>query len=284
MEYISFYCLLKGEGWPNETNLSTYKEKNLMRIPALLSSSIMLIGLLHTPLHASPLTQSAKVEKSIISNAQKSQTVIVKSADEIVKLQNEIDALEAKIKNLAVYEGHLTALVSSQNDELSFLHQQLEQITETRQSVIPLMYEMLDGLAIYIENDMPIRAEARSKRLTNLVSLMTMSGVSDAEKYRRILEAYQIELDYVNKLGTYTGLLNIDGTQRQVELLYLGHVSFIARSIDGHHYWVWKQSKNEWVALNKDDNSAINDAYLVANKAAIPALIMLPLSLQSEAK
>jgi hypothetical protein len=107
--------------------------------------------------------------------------------------------------------------------------------------------------------------------------------VSDAEKYRRILEAYQIELDYVNKLGTYTGLLNIDGSKRQVELLYLGHVSFIARSIDGQHYWVWKQSKNAWVSLN-EANNALNNAYLVANKTTIPALLTLPLSIQQEAK
>jgi hypothetical protein len=255
-----------------------------MRIPSLLITSIVLTGSLHAPLQASSLTQSAKVENSIISNAQKSQTVVVKSADEMAKLQNEIDALQAEVNNLEVYEGHLAALVKSQSNEISVLHQQFEQITETRQSIIPLMYEMLDGLAVYIKGDMPIREEIRAQRLDNLTTLMTESGVSDAEKYRRILEAYQIELDYVNKLGTYIGRLNINGSERQVELLYLGHVSFIARSIDGQHYWVWLQAKNTWVALNENNNSTLNDAYLVANKTTIPALLMLPLSLQQEAK
>ncbi|MDA7746790.1 DUF3450 domain-containing protein [Psychromonas sp.] len=255
-----------------------------MPIPALLIAMIVLSGSFHASLQASSLKQSAQVEKSIINNAQISQVVVDKSAEEMVQLQKEVDALNAEISNLEVYEGHLAALVESQNTELSGLYLQLNEITETRQSVIPLMYEMLDGLAVHIDNDMPIREQARKLRLNNLTALMTESGVSDAEKYRRILEAYQIELDYVNKLGTYTGLLNIDGAKRQVELLYLGHVSFIARSIDAQHYWVWKQSKNEWVALDEDNNSALNEAYLVANKTTIPSLLMLPLSLQQETK
>lgn len=233
---------------------------------------------------ASELSQSAQLEQAIIKQAQQSQKAVSKSADKSIQLQNEIEALQAEVDNLTIYKKHLTGLVESQQNELLTLNSQLEDISDTRQSIIPLMYEMLDGLSVYIEQDMPIRQQARLQRVGKLKQLMTESGVSDAEKFRRILEAYQIELDYVNKLGTYTSTLEMDAAQRQVELLYLGNISFIARSSDKQQYWAWSQKQNDWVALQKDFNEDLDKAYLSAAKQAAPSLLMLPISLHWEVK
>jgi hypothetical protein len=137
---------------------------------------------------------------------------------------------------------------------------------------------MLEGLETYVGQDMPIRKKTRSERIDKLKALMTESGVSDAEKYRRILEAYQIELDYVNKLGTYTSSTVIDGTEREVEQLYLGHISFIARSLDRQTYWYWNQEQRDWVTLAPNTNTELEKAFTMANKLASPSILMLPLS------
>lgn len=249
-------------------------------------SLLMLLFALSLPITsvASELTQSAKTEKTILKQAQQSQKVVDKSANKSLLLENEIDALQAEIDNLSVYEKHLTGLVVSQRDELAALHSQLDEISETRQSIIPLMYEMLDGLAVYINQDMPIRQQTRLNRVNKLQQLMTESGVSDAEKFRRILEAYQIELDYVNKLGTYTSTIEINGAQRQVEQLYLGNVSFIARSSDAQQYWLWSQDQQNWRTLPAELNQELDKAYLSATKVAAPSLLMLPISLDKEVK
>lgn len=62
------------------------------------------------------------------------------------------------------------------------------------------MYKMIDGLKNTVKNDKPLRAEQRYQRIEKLETMMTIANVSDAEKYRRILEAYQIELDYGTSL------------------------------------------------------------------------------------
>ncbi|WP_375749381.1 DUF3450 domain-containing protein [Vibrio sp. HN007] len=245
-----------------------------MRIPTLIATTIAM----SMQVQASSLDQSAQLEQSIISNAKNSQQVVTKSSDEAYELQSEIDALEAEIKGLETYETHLGKVIESQNNEIADLNLQLEEIAETRKSIVPLMYEMLEGLSEYVRQDMPIRHHARYERVEKLRELMTQASISDAEKFRRILEAYQIELDYVTKMGTYTGTIEIDGNKRQAEQLYLGHLSYIARSLDKQNYWVWDNTKQGWKALDSSVNTELDKAYLVATKMASPAILRLPLS------
>lgn len=227
--------------------------------------------------NASNIEKSTVVENTILNEAANSQKVVDKSSDSAFELEAEIESLQAEISNLEVYQGHLKQLNMSQNQEMASLDVQLNDIADTRQSVVPLMYEMLNGLAKYVEQDMPIRLDTRINRIEKLRVLMVQANISDAEKFRRILEAYQIELDYVNKLGTYTSTIDIGGKRREVEQLYLGHISFIARSVDKQHYWSWSQSSKSWIALDDEYMSDLNQAYLVANKHTSPSILRLPL-------
>lgn len=234
--------------------------------------------------NASSLVESAKVEQAIIKNAGRSQHVVSDSSDHAFELQSEIDSLKAEVDGLVVYKEHLGNLIASQDQELASVELQLNEIAETRQSIVPLMYQMLDGLATHVEQDMPIRLDTRVDRVKQLRQLMVQADISDAEKFRRILEAYQIELDYVSKLGTYTSAIKIDGVVREAEQLYLGHISFIARSLDKKEYWVWSTQKKEWDPLNTALISDLDNAFLVANKRVSPTLLMLPLSTQEVSK
>ncbi|MHA2937181.1 DUF3450 domain-containing protein [Vibrio sp. RC27] len=241
---------------------------------SLLIATIAVVG--HS--YATSIDSSSKVEQTILANAQKSQTTISNSSDRSFELQNDIKALSSEVNNLEVYKQHLETLIENQNQELLNLEVQRNEIIETRQSIVPLMYNMLDGLEAYIAQDMPIRKDAREQRVATLKSLMSEANISDSEKYRRILEAYQIELDYVNKMGIYTSAINIDGETREIEQLYLGHISLIARSLDQQQYWYWNNDSNSWQGLDVSLNMDLEKAFMVANKEVTPTLLMLPLS------
>ncbi|MBJ6907612.1 DUF3450 family protein, partial [Vibrio cholerae] len=80
----------------------------------------------------------------------------------------------------------------------------------------------------------------RGPRAAKLDDLMTRADVADAEKFRRILEAYQIEMDYGTKLGIYQGKINLDANEKvEADVLYLGRVSLVARSLSGDKFWSW---------------------------------------------
>ncbi|HFF4305945.1 TPA: DUF3450 family protein, partial [Vibrio cholerae O1] len=106
------------------------------------------------------------------------------------------------------------------------------------------------------------------------------------EKYRRILEAYQIELDYGNKLGTYQAKITLPSAQEvEADVLYLGRLSLLARSLDGEQFWTWNSKQNAWQAITDANKSDLAAAYQLAQQQIAPTLLNLPVSLTAaEAK
>lgn len=224
--------------------------------------------------------QAHLIEKQNISEQQQSQLRVNKSSDHAFRLQAEIAALEAEAENLTIYRDHLGRLVFSQEQEIASLDQQLAQIDDTKRSVVPLMYRMLDGLEAIIASDKPVRIQARQRRLNKLKTMMAQANISDAEKYRRILEAYQIELDYGTKLGSYKGVIRTDNVEREAEQLYIGRVVLVARSLDRSRFWSWDTERKRWHSLSPEYGSEINKAFAIANKQASPDILTLPVSVK----
>lgn len=230
--------------------------------------------------YASDLGTAQAIQNKTNTASAQSQTRISHSADSTLSLRSDIEQLEEEVKNLDVYRKHLEALVKDQHSELSNIDQQISDIEQTRQGVVPLMYKMIDGLKQTVKNDKPIRIEQRNLRIEKLETMMTVANVSDAEKYRRILEAYQIELDYGIKLGVYQGKITLDDDKTiEANILYLGRISLIARNFNQDKYWAWDQKEKAWRLLDSSLNSDLNHAYVVANKEVAPSLLTLPVSL-----
>lgn len=251
------------------------------RLPLYATASLLLLGLTTAfSAQADSLDNARSTEVQTNKVAKSSQVSINKNSDESFELQAEVEQLEAQIDNLSIYQTHLKKLVDSQEQEKVATQSQIEEIAQTRQGVVPLMYYMLDGYKKLIHEGTPVRMASREKRLDDLQQLMGRADISEAEKYRRILEAYQVEIDYGTKLGSYAGEITLaDNDNRQVDLLYLGRVSLLARSKDAQHTWVWSQSSNQWQAVDGSQQVEINKAYALANKQQAPTLLNLPLSI-----
>ncbi|CAM3061237.1 DUF3450 domain-containing protein [Vibrio rarus] len=251
---------------------------NHKSVRAMLVASLSILSTLAFASQQSNLQKSQNIETQITKNAADSQTKVAKSSDESIKLAGDIAALQQEINNLKVYQTHLNGLITSQSAEINSYHQQIAQIDEIRQSIVPLMYAMLDGLKTVLQNDRPIRSAMRHARLEKLTTMMTQADISDAEKYRRILEAYQIEMDYGTKMAAYSGSIVIDGQSIIVEKLYLGRISLVARSKDHQGYWAWDNSQKMWIAQDRSIGHYIDKAFDVAAKQASPSLLVLPVS------
>ncbi|EEY38496.1 DUF3450 domain-containing protein [Vibrio mimicus] len=238
------------------------------------------------PAHAASLNQAQAIQNSTNQASAQSQQKIDRSAEKTLVLRAEIEQLNEEVKNLQIYRNHLQSLVANQEQEMTSLEQQTEEIKRTRQGIVPLMYDMIEGLEEWVAKDKPIRLAARQERIEKLKKLMPRADVSDAEKYRRILEAYQIELDYGNKLGTYQAQIALSSAQQvEAEVLYLGRLVLLARSLDGEQFWNWDAKQQSWQALSDANKSDLNAAYQLAQQQIAPTLLNLPVSLTAaEAK
>ncbi|MBW3698122.1 DUF3450 domain-containing protein [Vibrio sp. T187] len=252
----------------------------------LKTSLAFLIGSLATSATANSLDQAQAVQNKTNAASASSQKTINRSAEATLSLKAEIEQLQEEVKNLEIYHNHLSALVDSQNEEAQNFEDQIDQIKYTRQGVVPLMYQMIDGLQYIVETDAPIKLEQRRERVEKLKTMMTRADVSDAEKYRRILEAYQIEMDYGTKLGIYQGRMALSDTQNiEADILHLGRTSLVARNLSGNKYWAWNQVVKQWQPLDSSMKADLDKAYDIASQQVAPSLITLPVSLNiAEAK
>jgi hypothetical protein len=100
----------------------------------------------------------------------------------------------------------------------------------------------------------------------------------DAERYRRLLEAYQIELDYGRTMISYKGKLE-DG--READFVRVGRVSLLYRTADGEESGYWDAQQKKWVVAN-EYNKAIENTILIATKESAPELIMVPVPAPQE--
>ena len=79
-------------------------------------------------------------------------------------------------------------------------------------------------------------------RVANLKRLMDDADTPLSEKYRRVMEAYQVEVQYGHTIEAYQGELRDPGSSRMVEFLRLGRVGLYYLSLDGKR-WIATEPK-----------------------------------------
>jgi len=142
-----------------------------------------------------------------------------------------------------------------------------------------LMLRMIEGLEKFIQADVPFLLEERMERVERLRSTMDRSDVTAAEKFRSVLEAYEIENEYGRTMEAYKGDVEIDGKERQVDFLKVGRIVLAYQSINGQQNGVWDQRNREWVELDTAEyKNRISKGLQIAREQVAPDLLMLPVS------
>ena len=215
-------------------------------------------------------------EQKILNAQEQSQQKIDSLFEQSQDLLIEYRSVVAEYENLKVYNDHVAGLVADQQATIDSLQRQIDGIEETKQGVVPLMYEMIDALAEFVELDLPIQKEKRLDRVARLEDLMGNSNVSTSEKFRQIIEAYQAELDYGSGLISYQGNLNIDGQEVAVDFFHMGRVAFLAQSLDLKNAWIYNNESNEWTALEDEYLNPLTTAIRMSRKQTAFDLVKLP--------
>jgi hypothetical protein len=199
-------------------------------------------------------------------------------------ISDQTDELLAKyrtalkqIDSIRVYNNQLRQLITSQEAELGSLRDQLDRVEVVGRSVTPLMLRMIDALDALVELDLPYLIDERSERIAELRKLMGRADVTSAEKYRRIMEAYQIENEYGRTIEAYRSTIRRGDRDVKVDFLRFGRIALVYQTLDGMEAGVWNQAKRSWEPLDASYRTAIREGLRIARKQAAPDLIRLPL-------
>ncbi len=219
-----------------------------------------------------------KIELQVAQAGTKSQTRVSKLSDEHQKLLEEYRAVRLQIDNIRIYNKQLEDLIGAQRREVVSLNEQIERATYIEREITPLMLRMISTLREFIELDVPFLAGERQIRLEGLEDLMGRSDVTTGEKFRKLLEAYQIEDEYGRTIEAYRDTLDLGGRSRTVDFLRIGRVALIYQSLDAEEAGVWDNEGKRWIELDDDYRTSIRQGLRIARKQAAPDLLKLPIA------
>lgn len=225
---------------------------------------------------ADPMAEAAGLEAQAITAEVAAQRRIDQAHQETRRLSAEAMAMEQQLEQTRAYRRQLARLVAAQRAQERALQAELAALGSTETATLPMLVEMVDTLARFVELDLPFRQAARRAAAAELRALLDDPEVGLAEKYRRIMAAYQEEARYGTTLETYRDRLQLGGGVRAVELLRVGRIALIYRTPDAGAYGAWDPAVGAWVTLPPGRTAALRTAFRVADKQMAPELLRLP--------
>lgn len=230
----------------------------------------------NAPAGAQSVKDAIGTSEGTNKEAQASQKKIDKISDDIDSMAAEYRAAIQEIKALEGYNKQLEGLIVSQGQEMESLRKQIDNVTVVGRQVMPLMSRMLDALDQFVALDVPFLPDERAERIENLKGMMNRADVTISEKYRRILEAYQVENEYGRTIEAYQGPINVDGQEIVVDFLRIGRLALLYQTRDGASSGAWDAESRSWQPLGDEYRNPIQAGLRMARKQSAPDLITVP--------
>lgn len=201
--------------------------------------------------------KSAVSQEKIDALDEKTQKIV----DEYRSAMKELESLEN-------YNRDVEKMIVSQNEQLGELELAIKEAELAKHQIMPLFNSMVVALENLVAVDLPFLKDARKARVEKLKAIESKSDVSVSEKFRTLFEAYLIEDEYGNTIGSYESFVN----ERPATFLRVGRIGLWALS--GDDAYIWNKKTQKWQPCKQRDRIA--KAINVANKTAVPNLLILP--------
>ena len=252
----------------------------LSKLPKLINISLFIgFSSLSTHLYADDqqLNKVVDASKKINQSASQSQIRVNQLNEKVISKLQQFKTINKEIEGLQVYNQQMQAQLNNQLEELSQLAISIEQVSIIERQISPLMSRMIDTLTNFVALDMPFLPAERSRRIVHLKSMLTRADIAVSEKFRRVLEAYQIETEYGDTIETWQAQLPLSDADKTVQLIRVGRVALYYLTPDRNHAGYWDNSSRTWLDLPATWLSKVKQAYEVADNKTVPTLLALPL-------
>ena len=220
------------------------------------------------------LETTLQVETGINQDSARSQQRVSNLAQQTQDLLNEYRAVVRETEALRIYNDNLERVVVDQRDEIQSINRQLEGLEATNRGVVPLMLDMIEALDQIVEADIPFRIEERRARVERLRNMMDQAEVTASEKYRRVMEAYQGELQFGRTTEAFSDSLPTTG--QTVDFLRVGRTLLVYQTSDGSTTGWFNPNTRAYEELPDRYRLEVREGLAIARNEKAPDLVMLP--------
>lgn len=249
---------------------------NRARTFASLASVVILAIPTSNPMAQEKLRDLVDTQSDIQKASAAVQARVNALDDDTREMLNEYRQTMLQVGDLQAYNQQLERLVATQNVEMADYERRFQDIEATKRQILPLIQRMLEVLEEFVGLDMPFLSSERSMRIAELKDLMGRPDVQTSEKYRRVTEAYQIELEYGHTIEGYEGEIEVGGQTRTVAFLRYGRLGLYYMTLDGQEIGHWNKNENKWDVLDNEYRQSVDRAMRIARKQLPPDLTRLP--------
>ncbi len=218
------------------------------------------------------------VQQGATADDRQAQAEVNALADETQEAVGEYRVRLQELDRIRRYNDNLQRTIDDQEREKTSLNRQINEFGDLEQGIVPLLMDMVEDLDRFISLDVPFLMETRRDMLTDLRDLMDRSDVSIAEKYRRVMGAYQTEAAIGRNMESYPGELDIGGVSRKVDYLRVGRVLLAYQTPDREETGYWDTRAQEWRSLDDSYRSPITTGIRMARRLAPPDILTLPIA------
>ena len=252
--------------------LSTFP---LIVVATLLGSSLALTDQIQPLLDIGEQRQNSE---------QVSQTKIDSMDDDTSLIINEFKTVSKQIEGLRVYNAQMRKQIERQEERLKEIDKTMKEAQVMQRQIPPFTRRMLAGIEKSIELDMPFHLAERKERISFAKAAIDNPTVSPAEGLRQVLETFNVEMEYGRKLDSYKDTIEIEGQQREVNVLRVGRLALVYQSSDRSLTGAWDNKKQEWVPLDNSYRNPTRKGLRIANRLATVDMLELPIQNPEAAK
>ncbi len=244
---------------------------------SVIVTAIAAVAWLGGPAAAQIDAATSEVERTTDAGAASQRRIDDISADAEEKVRQYRSVIR-QVEDLKAYNRQRQELIDAQEEEKDSIRAQIERVKTIEREIVPLTERMITNIASFVELDAPFSEAERSERIERLQGLMQRPDVNIAEKFRVVLEAYQIENDYGRTIEAYKGKLRVDGQpEREVDFLTIGRVAFYYQTLDQSETGIWNQQARRWDVLDSTYAAQVRLAMDMAREYIPPELLILPM-------
>lgn len=234
------------------------------------SSAVLWLGIAQAQILDTTVRTETKINKDSAASQQRINSLAKQTQD----LLAEYRSVVREVESLKIYNENLEKVVTDQRNEVQSINNQLAGLEETNRGVVPLMLEMIEALGQIVEADIPFRIEERRARVERLANMMDQAEVTASEKYRRVMEAYQGELEYGRTTESYADTLPTTG--QTVDFLRIGRTLLVYQTSDQSSTGWFNPATRAFEELPSRYQLEVKEGIAIAKNEKAPNLVMLP--------
>jgi hypothetical protein len=247
-----------------------------MKRTAILGSAAAVLAVISAPAQAQFRSALQESEATATETAS-AQRQIDQLDDQTASLLNDYRANLKQLEAARRYNASLTRNIEAQTRQIARLQEDIVNVEGLQRAMQPLMEDMVATFGELVAADLPFLPTERSQRAARLEGMLGDPEMSAAQRYRLIVEAYQIEGEYGRTIRQYEGTVNFDGQELAGEFLGIGRLALMFKTPDDSTLLIYDQTAGDWTRLDKGKYLAdVKYALRMAKEQTAPDIFFAP--------